>query len=442
MLNSSPPRLPNTQHTYTHRMAANYPAGYMAPRGRPEDDIYAAQPAINPFAYDYDAGAAAGPGGAFLGRQGSGYYATAAATQQAPPMMAPPAATVPAYAVATPAAAAAYPMAQAGLVHTASSGSMMGGGYGAPAPPMYGGGGYGGYAAGGGGYYAQQPQVQQPQPARPPRNHAAGPRTQFQKPPPPPVFGANPDIEAGSFSQPNAVTQFTQTAETQMRHAFIRKVYSVLCLQLIASFGLLAYLTYDGAAQAFVLGRPGLAYTAMALSFVMLMLLLCYRQSYPTNLGLLALWTLVEAYTISIVTCTYARAGEGEMVLQALGITALLFIALTVFTLQRYVDLVRLKGSAFIETRDSNETIVWCDLTDPCHAPRNHTSLAHPAKSHVQQMGLRLLGRHSVCGRLDSHHMGCHQRYLGLRRGSRLFADRRHHLLALRKSHVSTAPSR
>lgn len=320
-------------------MAANYPAGYMAPRGRPEDDIYGPQPAANPFAYDYDASAAAaaGPGGAFRGRQGSGCYPTAAAAQQAPPMMAPPAATVPAYAVATPAAAAAYPMA--------SSGSMMGGGYGAPAPPMYGGGGYGGYAAGGGGgFYAQHPQVQQPPAARPPRNHAAGPRTQFQKPPPPPVFGANPDIEAGSFSQPNTVTQFTQTAETQMRHAFIRKVYSVLCLQLIASFGLLAYLTYDGAAQAFVLGRPGLAYTAMALSFVMLMLLLCYRQSYPTNLGLLALWTLVEAYTISIVTCTYARAGEGEMVLQALGITALLFIALTVFTLQRYVDPGSIEG--------------------------------------------------------------------------------------------------
>lgn len=295
-------------------MAANYPAGYITPRGRPEDDLYA-QPAVNPFA------PGAGPVGVGVGYGGYDASVLPAAAVAAP-----------AYAVGTPMVPAAYPMAQAGLVHTVSSGSMMGG-YGAPAPSMYG----GGYGAGGpGGYYPQQHPPQPPAAARPPRNHAAGPRTQFNKPPPPPVFGANPDIEQGSFSQLNTVTQFTQTAETQMRHAFIRKVYAVLCLQLVASFGLLAYLTFDGAAQAFVLARPGLAYTAMVASFVMLMLLMCYRQSYPANLGLLMIWTLVEAYTISIVTCTYARAGEGEIVLQAIGITALLFFILTVFTLQRY----------------------------------------------------------------------------------------------------------
>jgi len=63
-----------------------------------------------------------------------------------------------------------------------------------------------------------------------------------------------------------------------------------------------------GAANEFVLSRPGLAYTAMAASIVTLLLLLCYRNTYPTNLGLLAIWTLVEAYTISIVTCTVRQS--------------------------------------------------------------------------------------------------------------------------------------
>ncbi len=215
-------------------MASNYRTGPYVARGRTEDDIYAAPPSFNPFA----------PGNHPQGPQRQPSFVTYdGANAYAPP---PPAA-VPAYPMAAP----AYPLAQAGTVHGAAGGMDYGGApYGTPYGTPYGGGYAGGYR-----YPEQhyQPQQQQPamappsRPPQPPRNHAAGPRTQFNKPPPPPMLGTNPDIEAGSFSQLNQVTQFTQKAEAEMRHGFIRKVYSILSLQLLASFALTAYLTLDGA---------------------------------------------------------------------------------------------------------------------------------------------------------------------------------------------------
>jgi len=217
-------------------MASNYRTGPYVARGRTEDDLYAAPPSFNPFA----------PGNHPQGPQRQPSFVTYdGANAYAPP----PPAVVPAYPMAAP----AYPLAQAGTVHGAAGGMDYGG---APYGTLYG-TPYGGGYAGGYRYPEQhyQPQQQQQQPAmappsrppQPPRNHAAGPRTQFNKPPPPPMLGTNPDIEAGSFSQLNQVTQFTQHAEAEMRHAFIRKVYSILSLQLLASFALTAYLTLDGA---------------------------------------------------------------------------------------------------------------------------------------------------------------------------------------------------
>jgi FtsH-binding integral membrane protein len=57
-----------------------------------------------------------------------------------------------------------------------------------------------------------------------------------------------------------------------------------------------------------------------------------------------------EAYTIGIVTASFARAGEGELVVQALAITFVVFFALTIFTFQSKIDFSFLGGILFAST--------------------------------------------------------------------------------------------
>lgn len=144
------------------------------------------------------------------------------------------------------------------------------------------------------------------------------------------------DIEAGFADQ--KVIDFSQQAEKQARLGFIRKVYSILSMQLLLSFGFCLLTMYHQPTNNYVLAHPGLAFTGMILSFVVLIALFCYRTSYPTNLWLIGIWTLIEAYTIGTVTAAYARAGEGDLVIQALFITMSLFLALTVFCFQSKID--------------------------------------------------------------------------------------------------------
>ncbi len=124
----------------------------------------------------------------------------------------------------------------------------------------------------------------------------------------------------------------------------------VLSLQLLASGLFCAYVTMNEAANEFVLTHPGLYMTGIVMSVVLIMLLMCYRNTYPVNLGLLAMWTFAEAYTIGMVTASFARAGEGDIVVQALAITFVVFFSLTVFTFQSRIDFSFLGGILFAST--------------------------------------------------------------------------------------------
>ena len=71
-------------------------------------------------------------------------------------------------------------------------------------------------------------------------------------------------------------------------------------------------------------------------TLVVLGLLYWKRHSHPTNLGLLALFTLMEAFTLGVVTASF----DDVIVLQALLITTGVFLGLTLFTMQSKVGLL------------------------------------------------------------------------------------------------------
>lgn len=69
-------------------------------------------------------------------------------------------------------------------------------------------------------------------------------------------------------------------------------------------------------------------------TLVVLGLLYWKRHSHPLNIGLLALFTLMESFTLGVVTAFY----DNVIVLQALLITTGIFLGLTLFTLQSKVS--------------------------------------------------------------------------------------------------------
>jgi hypothetical protein len=77
-------------------------------------------------------------------------------------------------------------------------------------------------------------------------------------------------------------------------------------------------------------------YVSLFGTLIVLGLLYWKRHSHPTNLGLLALFTLMEAFSLGVVTAFY----DSVIVLQALLITTGVFLGLTLFTLQSKASLM------------------------------------------------------------------------------------------------------
>lgn len=73
---------------------------------------------------------------------------------------------------------------------------------------------------------------------------------------------------------------------------------------------------------------------AMLGSFGLLLATYWKRKSYPTNLIFLSGFTLVEAYTIAVVTSFY----DSRIVLEAVIITGAMFAGLTLFAFQTKYD--------------------------------------------------------------------------------------------------------
>lgn len=116
-----------------------------------------------------------------------------------------------------------------------------------------------------------------------------------------------------------------------IRLGFIRKVYGILSIQLLASTLMCALFMFNESLQSFVINSKGVQMSAMILSFVTLFALIALRDSYPTNMYLLAVWTVAMAYGVGVVCAAYQAAGAGMIVFQAFLLTAVVFTTLTCY---------------------------------------------------------------------------------------------------------------
>lgn len=124
-----------------------------------------------------------------------------------------------------------------------------------------------------------------------------------------------------------------EQSSPEIRTMFLRKVYSVLFFQILGTTVIAGVMTTQGVAS-WVQQNHWAFIAPLVGSLVVMGLLYWKRHSHPTNLFLLALFTVFESVSLGVVV-TYV---DQKIVLQAMAITAVTFFGLTIFTLQSKYD--------------------------------------------------------------------------------------------------------
>ncbi|KAM8869136.1 protein lifeguard 2 isoform 1-T1 [Spinachia spinachia] len=143
------------------------------------------------------------------------------------------------------------------------------------------------------------------------------------------------DLEDSSFSN------------SAIRRGFIRKVYLTLMLQLLVTVGIICAFLYWEALRKWTRANSWFSFTTMAMVIVLIVALSCcdnLRRQVPLNFIALGLFTIAEGLMLGAATVYF----DAEAVLWAVGATALVSFALTLFAVQSKWDFTGLNGSLWV----------------------------------------------------------------------------------------------
>jgi FtsH-binding integral membrane protein len=139
------------------------------------------------------------------------------------------------------------------------------------------------------------------------------------------------DLESGygkQYQQPQYANH------PNLRNAFLRKVYTILCLQLALTVGVASLCSWHQATQALLLTNlQGFMWGSLIGSIAILVALSCggLQHSHPINAILLFLFTLCESVVVGVVCTMYQYMGMADLVVGAAGITLTIFVGLTIY---------------------------------------------------------------------------------------------------------------
>ncbi|KAM9230248.1 protein lifeguard 2 [Dugong dugon] len=135
--------------------------------------------------------------------------------------------------------------------------------------------------------------------------------------------------------------------DQKVRRVFIRKVYTILLIQLLVTLGVVALFTFCDPVKSYVQANPGWYWASYAVFFVTYLTLACCsgpRRHFPWNLILLMVFTLSMAYLTGMLSSYYNTMS----VLLCLGITALVCLSVTMFSFQTKFDFTSCQGVLFV----------------------------------------------------------------------------------------------
>ncbi|XP_067305756.1 protein lifeguard 1 [Pseudorasbora parva] len=133
-------------------------------------------------------------------------------------------------------------------------------------------------------------------------------------------------------------------SDAVIRRGFIRKVYLTLMAQLLITVGIICAFLYWETLSDWVRDTYWFTYTMMGVTFALIIVLICcgdIRRKVPLNFIFLGLFTITEGLLLGSVVVYYSA----EAVLWAVGATALVSLAMSLFSLQSKWDFTAASGS-------------------------------------------------------------------------------------------------
>lgn len=191
---------------------------------------------------------------------------------------------------------------------------------------------------------------QQPPPYAHPQTYTSQTHNQAFPPmmPNPHMFGGAPpgadlpNVESSSFfSSPQSFS------ETKIRHAFIRKVYSIVSLQLLCTIAFIATIIYVPPLKGFFHANTWILWILLAGTFIIMMVLACCEsvaRSHPLNIILLGAFTIMESLLIGCISSVY----QTDTVFIAAGLTFFVVVGLTLFAFQTKIDFTGMGTYLFV----------------------------------------------------------------------------------------------
>lgn len=160
----------------------------------------------------------------------------------------------------------------------------------------------------------------------------------------PPAYGENPSPRTAGDNIPDDFKYSVDVAscELPIRQLFIRKVYALLTMQILGTVVVGFIIRSNSSIQNWCLNNLWLFVVSIVASIGFMIAAHVKARSYPTNLFLLAGFTLFEAYGIGL-SCSFV---ESAIVLQALFLTLIVFFGLTIFAFQTKYDFRSWQGVA------------------------------------------------------------------------------------------------
>jgi len=155
--------------------------------------------------------------------------------------------------------------------------------------------------------------------------------------PMPPTAGFHVPVDTDYNNKPGEDFGNFEFSDKTIRRAFIRKVYSILMIQLLVTFGFVGVFTFNKDVGLWSRRNIGFFYGAMVITIVCMLAMACcesVRKKFPGNFICLAVFTICEGFMLGTLSGVY----NTKAVILAVGITAVICLALTAFSFQTKWD--------------------------------------------------------------------------------------------------------
>ncbi|XP_010873594.1 protein lifeguard 2 [Esox lucius] len=141
------------------------------------------------------------------------------------------------------------------------------------------------------------------------------------------------------------LTEFSWS-DKNIRRIFIRKVYTMLMIQLLVTLSIVSLFTFCEPVRDYIQSNPGWYWASYAVFFVTYLTLACCpgpRRQFPFNLILLTIFTLSLSYMTGMLSSYY----NTKSVVICLGITAAVCLIVTLVSFQTKFDVTSYRGVLF-----------------------------------------------------------------------------------------------